>query len=53
MPFSMNNTVTDMTGDGPAMAYRAGARLTDMEFILSFPTAVVPQEMRGSIDHGY
>ena len=23
MPFSMNNTVTDMTGDGPAMAYRA------------------------------
>ncbi|GAB2046151.1 FAD-binding protein [Agathobaculum sp. TL06] len=49
MPFSMNNTVTDMTGDGPAMAYRAGARLTDMEFILSFPTAVVPQEMRGSI----
>lgn len=48
-PFSMNNTVTDMTGDGPAMAYRAGAKLTDMEFILSFPTAVVPQEMRGSI----
>ncbi len=48
-PFSMNNTVTDMTGDGPAMAYRAGARLTDMEFILSFPTAVVPQEMKGSI----
>lgn len=48
-PFSMNNTVTDMTGDGPAMAYRAGAALTDMEFILSFPTAVVPQEMKGSI----
>lgn len=48
-PFSMNNTVTDMTGDGPAMAYRAGAKLTDMEFILSFPTAVVPQEMKGSI----
>ena len=49
MPYSMNNTVTDMTGDGPAMAYRAGAKLTDMEFILSFPTAVVPQEMKGSI----
>ena len=48
-PFSRNNTVTDMTGDGPAMAYRAGAKLTDMEFILSFPTAVVPQEMKGSI----
>ena len=49
MPYSMNNTVTDMTGDGPAMAYRAGAHLTDMEFILSFPTAVVPKEMKGSI----
>lgn len=49
MPFSFHNTVTDMTGDGPAMAYRAGARLADMEFILSFPTAVVPREMRGSI----
>ena len=49
MPFSMNNTVTDMTGDGPGMAYRAGAKLTDMEFILSFPTAVVPVQMKGSI----
>lgn len=49
MPFTVNNTVTDMTGDGPAMAYRAGAKLTDMEFILSFPTAVVPKEMKGSI----
>jgi succinate dehydrogenase/fumarate reductase flavoprotein subunit len=48
-PFSMKNTVTDMTGDGPAMAYRAGAKLTDMEFMLAFPTAVVPQEMKGSI----
>ncbi|MGI6623679.1 MAG: FAD-binding protein [Acetivibrionales bacterium] len=48
-PFSMKNTVTDMTGDGPGMAYRAGAKLTDMEFMLAFPTAVVPHEMRGSI----
>lgn len=48
-PFSLKNTVTDMTGDGPGMAYRAGAKLTDMEFILAFPTAVVPQEMKGSI----
>ena len=49
MPFSMNNTVTDMTGDGIGMAFRAGANLTDMEFILSFPTAVVPKTMKGSI----
>lgn len=48
-PFSMKNTVSDMTGDGQAMAYRAGARLTDMEFMLAFPTAVVPQHMKGSI----
>jgi len=48
-PFSLKNTVSDMTGDGPAMAYRVGAGLSDMEFLLSFPTAVVPHDMRGSI----
>lgn len=48
-PFSFKNTVSDMTGDGPAMAYRAGAQLTDMEFLLAFPTAVVPNDMKGSI----
>ena len=48
-PFSMKNTVSDMTGDGAAMAYRAGATLTDMEFMLAFPTAVWPQDMKGSI----
>lgn len=48
-PFSRKNTVSDMTGDGVAMAYRAGANLTDMEFILAFPTAVFPHNMNGSI----
>lgn len=48
-PFSMKNTVSDMTGDGAAIAYRAGAVLTDMEFMLAFPTAVWPQDMKGSI----
>lgn len=47
--FSFNNTVTDMTGDGIAMALRAGASVSDMEFILSFPTAVFPRHMQGSI----
>ena len=46
---SLKNTVSDMTGDGPAMAYRAGATLSDMEFMLAFPTALVPEDMRGSI----
>lgn len=48
-PFGMNNTVTDMTGDGQAIACRAGAELVDMEFLLGMPTALEPEEMRGSI----
>lgn len=48
-PYSFKNTVTDMTGDGPAMALRAGARLADMEFLLFFPTAISPNEIKGSI----
>lgn len=48
-PFSMKNTVSDMTGDGIGMALRAGAEVADMEFLLAFPTAVIPHEMKGSI----
>ena len=48
-PFSFKNTVSDMTGDGMAMALRAGAKLADMEFLLFFPTALSPRSIRGSI----
>lgn len=48
-PFDVNNTSSDMTGDGQAIAYRVGAELVDMEFILGMPTALQPEEMRGSI----
>ncbi|QGU94529.1 FAD-binding protein [Clostridium bovifaecis] len=48
-PCTLKNTVTDMTGDGIGMAYRAGARVADMEFLLAFATALYPNEMKGSI----
>ncbi len=48
-PFSRSNTVTDVTGDGQAIACRAGAELVDMEFLLGMPTAMEPADLRGSI----
>lgn len=48
-PFSLKNTISDMTGDGIAMALRAGARVKDMEFLLFIPTIVEPQNLKGSI----
>lgn len=48
-PHSLKNSISDMTGDGAAMALRAGARIADMEFLLYIPTAVSPPYLRGSI----
>ncbi|HHV38886.1 MAG TPA: FAD-binding protein [Tepidimicrobium sp.] len=48
-PYSLKNSISDMTGDGIAMGYRAGAKIADMEFLLFIPTAVEPYNLRGSI----
>ena len=49
-PFSVTSTNSDVTtGDGIAMAYRAGAQLGDMEFMLFIPTALEPESSKGSI----
>lgn len=48
-PFSTKSTNSDMTGDGMAMAYRAGAELADMEFLLPCPTAKEPENFKGSL----
>ena len=52
-PYSFRCTVSDMTGDGPAMALRAGVRVSDMEFLLFLPgVALSPRIHRGSIFPG-
>jgi len=48
-PYSFKNTISDMTGDGIAMALRAGAKIADMEFLLFIPTILEPRNIRGSI----
>ena len=48
-PFTLKSTNSDMTGDGMAIAFRAGARLSDMEFQLFMPTATEPEEYKGSL----
>jgi succinate dehydrogenase / fumarate reductase flavoprotein subunit len=48
-PFSLKNTNSDMTGDGIAMAFRAGASLADMEFLLFLISALEPKDIVGSI----
>ncbi len=48
-PFSLKNSISDMTGDGIALALRAGASVVDMEFFLYLPTITKPGFARGSI----
>jgi len=48
-PFGVKSTNSDMTGDGIAMAFRAGAALADMEFHLPCTTALEPESIKGSL----
>jgi fumarate reductase (CoM/CoB) subunit A len=46
--YSLTTNLPGITGDGYALAYRAGAPLTDMEFIQSRVCMVYPEAMRGT-----
>lgn len=48
-PYTLKNTISETTGDGMGMALRAGAKVSDMEFLLYIPTAVEPNILKGSI----
>jgi len=46
--FSFNTAPRDLCGDGFALAYRAGAKLVDMEFVQMYPTVIIwPSAARG------
>lgn len=45
--YSLTTNPSDNTGDGYALAYRAGAELMDMEFIQFRASCVHPEKLRG------
>ncbi len=48
--YSFNAGTRELSGDGPAMAYRAGAELTNMEFVTFINNTILwPPMWRGSI----
>lgn len=48
--YPFNSITAEMSGDGQAMAFRAGAELANMEFVTFCPNVLLaPKKMRGSI----
>lgn len=47
--YSFTTNPPGMTGDGYALAYKAGAQLQDMEFIQSRACMIYPEAMRGMV----
>lgn len=46
--YSLTTNIPGITGDGYALAYRAGAQLADMEFMQSRACMIYPEAMRGT-----
>lgn len=46
--YSLTTNIPSITGDGYALAYRAGAKLADMEFMQSRACMIYPSGMRGT-----
>jgi len=48
--YPLSSASVDMTGDGYALAFEAGAELVDMEMLLYYPTALLsPPSVRGAL----